>query len=147
MKYEDLFCTLEQAKKFRALGVDQRALFYYYEEIRNGKSTFPVMPLRNRGGVFEGINDDIASALKGNDKNAVYAAYMVQELASMLPPEYYIYRDATHWYCWRGNATIMPSEGKVMTHALANELLAEIDLGRLTVSGINEELLKGSRHA
>ena len=148
MKYEDLFCTLEQAENLFKLGISQHAHFYFYEEIVNGKTRFPIKPLMIWGTAsWNQRNDDLYSALQKVDKNAIYAAFTAQELGNMLPAGYLFRRDDPHWHCQESDDGFQGMCGLTMAQAMAFELISLIDEGRLTVNGINEELLKGSRHA
>lgn len=86
MKISEQCCILEQAKKLKELGVCQRpALFYYYEFIENGKTTYPVLPFLNYEFARLTPNTSLLRALEGESNNDIYPAFAVAELGVMLP--------------------------------------------------------------
>lgn len=143
MKYEDLFCTLEQAKKLFELGINQKTHFYFYEEIVNGKTRFPVKPLFIRGTAsWRERNEDLFFSLQKIDKNGIFAAFTAQELGDMLPKGHLFYHDTPHWHCKSTRSIIPGMCGLTLAQAMAFELLSLIEIKQITVEGINKALSK-----
>ena len=66
MKIQDQVCTIEQAKKLKELGVEQKSLFFWYED-------------EKLGGVFRSVG----MMLNSTEYN--YSAFTAAELGVMLP--------------------------------------------------------------
>jgi hypothetical protein len=89
MKLSDQVITLEQAKRLKELGIDQQnATYYFYEQIVNGKTSYPIKPMQiiAESPTIE-TNEELKEALSGKIKNEVYAAFTVAELGQLLPDD------------------------------------------------------------
>lgn len=141
MKLSEQCCTLDQAKSLKELGVSQHgATFYFYEEIVNGKTSFPIKPLMIiSDSCRTEENESIVQSLEGKYKNEVYAAFTMAEIFKGLRMKVFSNVDYCGYQfdCGRvtvhfGAASLGESVGKL--------LLTLIEKSQITVDQFNENL-------
>lgn len=89
MKIENQVCTLEQAKKLKALGIAQES-FLYWEELH---------PLEGCATERLQVHFNTGHPISNSVVKESYSAYTVAELHAMIPETFYI-KGTTNWLTW-----------------------------------------------
>lgn len=116
MRLQNQVCTLEQAKKLKALGVDQKSLFYKPIHGIEGLDETPLFGEAIRNG-----------RMICNQKELVVSAFTVAELGAMLEDE---------------KATVVESVDKTEAESRAEHLIWLLENGHFDLEIVNRELLK-----